>query len=626
MYSIVGIAIKNFKGFKDVSIDFTESGLPRDKFVITGPQGSGKSTLVDAIQFCAYGLRGNTRMAPSKILPMSWNGRVEEDQSVTIKLRPISPVSTSDDEVVCERIRKKGSMSRETTPTYSDTEDEITSKPLVEDHFRQIFGSPPAADEGTMWSIRTEEMSMVAESLSNQQTSYFLEFMNLKVPAKQLNHLVSMWSKWQGQKEASVKNIPKFQQRVLDLKSAINKREEKLKLLDQQRQEIIVLIKGNSLTKIEKNSAENAREHKKILHDYEDAERIYRRKQIGLEDLSGLFNALIAKQLESKGFKIHESYDSDGIDWQAVADFCATTDKFPPEVIEDLRSFAIGIGVDTSRLNRAKENDHWETGIRDLKLAITDYKKKKAARDILIEDGITITTITEAEKKSTELQEQKEELSKLKTQIADDKTRLQAEIESHREAQTQLQASLDNKSENSTSLANQLLAQDILESIRKADEEYKRQMFDETLEKIKNFWEQIDQQGKYIPVLMENEFYLQDENGNHHHVSHDSENQEASDGESELFLVCCCLALAEKSGSKMPIVLDDCFTKVDKPTRRRLIEVVSEVFDSMLFVTNDEDKAELMENVSSGTLKLSHFEGQVDMESDIYEGWMEWVE
>ena len=53
--------------------------------------------------------------------------------------------------------------------------------------------------------------------------------------------------------------------------------------------------------------------------------------------------------------------------------------------------------------------------------------------------------------------------------------------------------------------------------------------------------------------------------------------------------------------------------------------MVSEVFDSMLFFTYDEDKAELMEDVSSGTLKLSHFEGEVDMQSDIYEEWMEWV-
>ena len=213
----------------------------------------------------------------------------------------------------------------------------------------------------------------------------------------------------------------------------------------------------------------------------------------------------------------------------------------------------------------------------------------------------------------------------MKTQISDGKTLLQADAESHREALLQLQASMDNKSENSASLSNQLLAQDILESIKKADSEYKSQMFTETLEKIKNFWEEIDQQGKYTPVLEKGEFFLQDEAGGLRLISHDSENQEASDGESELFLVCCCLALAEKSGSKMPIVLDDCFTKVDKPTRRRLIEVVSEAFDSMLFVTNDEDKAELMEDVSSGTLKLSHFEGEVDMQSDIYEEWMEWV-
>ena len=53
----------------------------------------------------------------------------------------------------------------------------------------------------------------------------------------------------------------------------------------------------------------------------------------------------------------------------------------------------------------------------------------------------------------------------------------------------------------------------------------------------------------------------------------------------------------------MPIILDDCFTIVDKDSRKALVNMVAEDFKNMIFVTNDADKAKLLVN-SQGILKL----------------------
>ena len=65
--------------------------------------------------------------------------------------------------------------------------------------------------------------------------------------------------------------------------------------------------------------------------------------------------------------------------------------------------------------------------------------------------------------------------------------------------------------------------------------------------------------------------------------------------------------------------------KWEEPTRKKLIEVVSDSFDSMIFVTNDEDKAALMEDHSSGHLVLSPFKFHVDKNSKTIDNWMKWV-
>ena len=53
-YNLISISIRNFRGIEFADIDFTKSNVPRDIMTFYGHQGSGKSTLILAIQWCAY--------------------------------------------------------------------------------------------------------------------------------------------------------------------------------------------------------------------------------------------------------------------------------------------------------------------------------------------------------------------------------------------------------------------------------------------------------------------------------------------------------------------------------------------------------------------------------------------
>ena len=75
-YSVVSMQIHNFKGFEKVEIDFTQNNrIGRKIFTIFGNQGSGKSTLISAFQWCAYGTNiasADSKFSRKNILPSQW--------------------------------------------------------------------------------------------------------------------------------------------------------------------------------------------------------------------------------------------------------------------------------------------------------------------------------------------------------------------------------------------------------------------------------------------------------------------------------------------------------------------------------------------------------------------------
>ena len=117
-------------------------------------------------------------------------------------------------------------------------------------------------------------------------------------------------------------------------------------------------------------------------------------------------------------------------------------------------------------------------------------------------------------------------------------------------------------------------------------------MFSQTIERVRYFWSEIDQIVTMSRLIDEPTFALRNlETGAIQTIQIDGESGDAG-GETQLLLVCTCLAVSESGGAKMPIILDDCFTDVDKATRK-VVKTVAEHFGSLIFVTNDPDKADL---------------------------------
>ena len=196
---------------------------------------------------------------------------------------------------------------------------------------------------------------------------------------------------------------------------------------------------------------------------------------------------------------------------------------------------------------------------------------------------------------------------------------------SHKEIRKKLDAATNAETELAKINKKIRIARSIHQAIEDTDSEYKDQTFTRMIDGIVKFWTQIDQDGKYQPRYTEETVWLERiADGELFQITTDKEGS-ASGGESQLLLVCICLSLAKTSGAKMPIILDDCFTDVDKATRIQLVKTVCKEFGSMIFVTNDEDKASIMDDFSDGTLGLKQWgKERVSVNDNEWPDWQEW--
>ena len=133
----------------------------------------------------------------------------------------------------------------------------------------------------------------------------------------------------------------------------------------------------------------------------------------------------------------------------------------------------------------------------------------------------------------------------------------------HKEYENRYRGSVDSGSIAKKVSKKLTIARAIHTAIGETDEEYMKETFSEMISSVKKYWERIDQDGKYVPELRDGINLMNKKDGTLMKISTDNDGN-ASGGESQLLLVCICLALAENSGSKMPIILDDCFTEVEQ--------------------------------------------------------------
>ena len=93
-----------------------------------------------------------------------------------------------------------------------------------------------------------------------------------------------------------------------------------------------------------------------------------------------------------------------------------------------------------------------------------------------------------------------------------------------------------------------------MDSIEEANHQYKIDLLSQTIERVKHFWDIIDQRKEYAPILVQEptpQFALQNPTDSSvRYVQLDSSTGTASGGESQLLLICTCLAVSESSGAK----------------------------------------------------------------------------
>jgi len=626
-YNLISMSVRNFRGIEHADIDFTRSKTPRNIMTFYGHQGSGKSTLILAIQWCAYGTDFSfekNKLYYKRLLPNHWNGIQGASVSILMRFRPIGEGFDPADDIFCKRVFSPGDSNKDHLEVTIGTEsfDQYESQ----DYFSQIFGNSPNVEEGVMWVIRREEMLRMADTISPDKNSYFLDFMNLRVPYAGLTDLNQ-----------------KYQDSINDL---MDKTPKKVLIDSRGLQNEITLLDTSILKKNEEFSKEALRfrdskpsRRDELLSDArgvfdaaekenDTAESELNKLKIRNSEIPELINALLHSKIKQNGIEIERSFASSEFDWKRIASFLETTNRIPPNIVGIIRKLSAESGYNTTSLIKAGETvPDWLDRIQKLKTAKQRQIDALGEMRRLEASGITKESTKEAHQKIESAKLINNKMKALNAEIDYLKTKLNGS----RKELASLEKKIAKKSANESlikSLTQKKTAVNgLMRVINETNNTYTKEMFEQTIERVKYYWKEIDQIGKYLPTMIDSpkpQFALKNlESGAIQTIQINGENGDAAGGETQLLLVCTCLAVSESSGAKMPIILDDCFTDVDKKTRKQLVKTVAKHFGSLIFVTNDPDKANLLES-SEGRLVLNWPKEWSTINQGNFNEWANW--
>jgi DNA repair exonuclease SbcCD ATPase subunit len=625
-YSLVSISVSNFKSFEDVEVIFTsEGGITRRSMTIFGKLGSGKSTLIDAIQWCAYGTSSSdsSKLARINIFPSDWNGEQKNDLSVLLRLRPEGADDSRDHDIQCQRLLSTNNASdilQVTVGHNTQTPQESREK------FEQIFGIKPKLREGVMWILREEEMQRMAQTIARDDSSYFLDFMNLRVP---LNGLKEMNRTVQNRitKISKDGNLTSDRDR-LNAISELNRAKGKLARKKEAIESILTRIHEEKPDKEQERLAVSGEEMTTAVSNLQDARTELQKQKIVPDEIQSLLHSLLASKIINSGLKIEKSRDGSKFEWDEIADFLEGLDLYEDRIIRDIRGLSDLTGIDTSKLLEGESKiEEWKNRIIDLKKAKKDYLSAEIVIEDFESDGITIDSIKTAKSMSDNYKRLVAEYNRLR----EEKNQFKKEVEDAQQTldnvETELEDNRDIDDEIKELTARGKIIRALAESIKTTDSEYKKKMFEQTIGRVEYFWHEIYAQNRFKPILIEDapsRFALEKiSNGAIHEIDSKFGGGSASNGETELLLVCTCLAIAESSGAKMPVILDDCFTKIDPDTRRNLVNVVTREFGSLIFVTNDQNKAKLHTS-ADGVIELNFEDTWDSINHENLNDWAKW--
>jgi len=633
-YNLISISIKNFRGFNVVDLDFTDNNMPREIMTFFGHQGCGKSTIIFAIQWCAYGTVLNSpkqKLSRKNIYPDTWDGVQKETISVTMKFRDSNNKNARNNDIICKRMllanKDKDDMEVFVGEKKSD---KIESR----DYFQQIFGSIPSVSDGVMWVVRTEEMAKMAKTItgSKDSESYFLNFMNLNVP---FDGLTELFAKKSGDiKKLMPKNAGVNQGSLDFINTQIRVVEGRLSRKTEAIENLSTEFNDFRPTPDDEMMADHSEDYSKVKGHLKLATAELRSQRIKKVELTDLIGTLLAAKLTKKGIKIKKSYDAEKFEWDKIAEYLKITNLFTTATINQIKELQEGLDYDTSLLHNSLEPGNfnkWQNRITDLKKARQDERSLSSVLDDYHNRGIDENTTEKAvlkTKKAAKIQDQLRSLFS-------DQSEFVTELEGLKAEKDAVDGEIIKLAKNKTKLSQLRKEKKVIDSlikcINKSNKEYEKKMFDKMILAIKDYWNRIDQIGTYRPTLVlepEPQIALKrNSDGRIRYINPVGESGTAAGGEQQLLLVCTCLAVSATSGAKMPIILDDCFTVVDKSSREALVNTVAEDFKNMIFVTNDIDKAKLLRN-SQGILKLDWPESLGSSISDKninqWRKWLQW--
>ena len=606
-YNLISITIKNFRGLSDVVIDFTEDGKPKEIMTFFGHQGSGKSTIILAIQWCAYGtdLSKKQKLGTDNLFPDIWDNVHKDTMSVTLRFRDSNNPGITNKDIVCKRMLIPGRDRDEIEVFVGEKKsDKFESR----EYFNQIFGSMPSIRDGVMWVVRTEEMAKMSQTIASTKSSesYFLNFMNLDVPHDGLKELSET------KRKAIKKLMPKgagVNKAHLDhLETQIRIVDDKIKRSEEKYDTMALKLLEFRPTATDEEVAAAGEGYKEAKRELENAETRYDGEKIKKLEVEDLITTLLVAKLEAKGVNVEKSFDSAKFEWGEIADYLELTNSFPAQVIRQIREIQEGVGYDTTRLiNSSKNITSWLGRIKRLKDARINFNRRKAVIDDYHHRNINEETTSAAIDKSEKAKSIRENMRTELENINEFSTELKGLEEERDSVSGEIVKTAKNKEQLLLLRKEKKVIDALINIINESNRDYESKMFEDMISSVKSYWERIDQIGTYRPILVQEpkpQIALERISDNRvRYIELGDETGKASGGEDQLLLVCTCLAVSATSGAKMPIILDDCFTVVDTDSRKALVNTVAKDFKNMIFVTNDTNNAKLFTS-SQGILNL----------------------
>lgn len=602
---LASLTVVNFQYWDYLELDLThpDGGDAFSSVAIFGEQGSGKSTLMRAFRWLAYGDLG---LGADRTYPNAWGGRQKEDQVVRAKF--VRSTSRGSQLVTLERRKNVGErISRIAAEIQGGSRLEgKDAEPLWEG----LVGRKPKAHEGALWMIRRDEMQRIHRSLTDAEgQGYLLQFYNQSALLERLEAARdSLSSEFAAQLEKS-RGIESLAREYRELKDRVDVKKAELEQKKEERDRLDALVERNQLSEQDRQIVDNALNVAVLAAEEADARVQLSGAYLGRDGLRGVTESVIAAALKSKGLDSDIPRDTlaDEYDWDEIAG--RLEEVISEESLSAIRKLAAQKqGLDLSalrqalplieirleeveRLQKAKRRaqklkaDLRAHGVHKVTSQVVEELKTKdgVLQDAVRGAGEARVRIEELEAELRELESLRDDAAKRFTGADDAAAGLESARQSHEAAKL------------------------LIKCLENAEARYRKDMFNAAIGRLVKYWEETSASDVYTPALSahDNSIVLRKkDSGEEFRILLEDQGQGPSSGESEQLLVCMAMALADQAMVKMPLVLDDVHTKMDNRTRPGVFRVATKFADQVIFITNDENKLTEMRPFIQAVVKL----------------------